>query len=257
MSEKVPPTSIGTATRADHGVLSPHERNRSLGFWSAVATTVLAATAFAVGITTPVRSGPSCTRSCLTYPYTDAAAFVPRDYLWLYPALLLALAFVALISYIHSVAREDRKVISQMALSFALLSAAALTMDYFIQLAVVQPSLLKGEVQGLAVLTEANPHGVFIALEDIGYLMMSVAFLFTGIVLHRGVRLERVIGWLMIVGSVATIGALLVLVLIFGSNLDYRFEVVAIAINWTVLIVAGTLLSILFRKKGHPDPAVR
>jgi CBS-domain-containing membrane protein len=61
----------------------------------------------------------------------------------------------------------------------------------------------------------------------------------------------------MIVGSIAAIGALLVLVLIFGSNLDYRFEVAAIAINCTVLIVAGILLGVLFRRNEPTNPAVR
>jgi hypothetical protein len=28
-------------------------------------------------------SGPNCLSDCITYPYTDVAAFVPGDYLWM------------------------------------------------------------------------------------------------------------------------------------------------------------------------------
>jgi hypothetical protein len=39
------------------------------------------------------------------------------------------------------------------------------------------PSLLKGEVGNLSLLSQYNPHGLFIALEDTSYLIMAVALL--------------------------------------------------------------------------------
>ena len=42
--------------------------------------------------------------------------------------------------------------------------AALLSADYFIQLRVIQPAILKRELDGLAPLSQYNPHGVFIAL---------------------------------------------------------------------------------------------
>jgi hypothetical protein len=56
----------------------------------------------AIAVATPPRSGPFCTmRSCVTAPYTDVAAFFPRDYLWMYPALLVTSLFVVLMACIH------------------------------------------------------------------------------------------------------------------------------------------------------------
>ncbi|MBO3751117.1 hypothetical protein J5X84_34020 [Streptosporangiaceae bacterium NEAU-GS5] len=49
--------------------------------WVALATAIAAIVSLAVAITTPAHSGPNCRNGCVTYPYTDAAAFVPRDYL--------------------------------------------------------------------------------------------------------------------------------------------------------------------------------
>ncbi len=229
----------------------PWKTESRLGFWSGVLTAVFAAAAFATGITTPPRSGPFCLNSCITYPYTNVASFVPGDYLWMYPGFVLALTFVALIACIHQYVKEDKRIFSQIGLSFALISAAAILIDYFIQLAVMQPSLLKGETEGLALFSQYNPHGIFIALEDLGYLMMSVALLFVGVGFTERARLERVIRWLFIISSLAAIGALIGLSLIYGQDLEYRFEVVVLTINWTVLIIAGVLLSILFKRAGR------
>jgi hypothetical protein len=165
----------------------------------------------------------------------------------MYPALLLVLVFVGLMACVHRYATGDKKLYSQLGLSFALICAVLIAADYFIQLAVMQPSLLKGETEGLSLFSQYNPHGIFIALEDLGYLMMSLAFLCTAAVLAGRGRLERALRWLFIFGSLGAIASLIALTLVYGVDLEYRFEVVAITINWTVLIVSGVLLSILFR----------
>lgn len=168
------------------------ENVRRLGVWAAVSTTLSTVAALGLGATTPPRSGSNCpnafVEACITYPYTDAAAFVPRDYYWMYPAVLMVLLFVVLVACIHYYADADKKIYSHIALCFAGISAAMLTTDYFIQLAVVQPSLLQGEVEGLSPFSQYNPHGIFIALEDIGYLMMAVVFLFAAPVFDRQER---------------------------------------------------------------------
>lgn len=227
-----------------------------LGFWTSILTAGSAAAALGIAVTTaPARSGPFClvdlVGSCVTYPYTDVAAFVPMEYLWMYPAFLMALLFVVLVVCIHHYASADKKVFSQIALSFAVISATAHTINYFIQLAVVQPSLLKGEVEGLSLFSQYNPHGIFIALEDIGYLMMGVAFLFVAVVFSQLERFERVIRLFLITSSVLAVGSLILLALLYGSDLEYRYEVVAILIDWTALIISGILLSLFFKRAGR------
>jgi hypothetical protein len=234
---------------------SARQRVCRLGFWTSILTAVAAAAALGIAVTTaPARSGPFClvdlVGSCVPYPYTDVAAFVPIEYIWMYPALLMALLFIVLVVCIHHYTAVDKQVFSQIALSFAVISAAAHAINYFIQLAVVQPSLLKGEVEGLSLFSQYNPHGIFIALEDIGYLMMGVAFLFIAAVFGQRERLERAIRLLFITSSVLAIGSLVSLALLYGSDLEYRYEVVAILIDWITLIVSGALLSVFFRRAG-------
>jgi len=156
--------------------------------------------------------------------------------------------FVILMACIHYLAANDKKIFSQIGLCFAVISAVAITTDYFIQLTVIQPSLLKGETEGLALFSQYNPHGIFIALEDLGYLMMSLAFLLAGTIFVKDERLERAIRWLLILSSLISIGSFIVLSLIYGQNLEYRFEVTIITINWITLIVVGILLSAFFRR---------
>ena len=219
-----------------------------LGFWSAILTAIFAASAFALGITTPPRSGPFCASACIPYPYTDVASFVPRDYLWMYPGILLAIIFVVLMTCIHYYTPDDRKIFSQIGLSFALISTALIAIDYFIQLSVIQPSLLKGETEGLSLFTQYNPHGIFIAFEDLGYLMMSLALLFASAAVPKRTGLERTIYWLFIISSIISNGTLIALSLLYGRNLEYRYEVTVLTINWVTLIAGGILLAIWFRR---------
>lgn len=218
-----------------------------LGFWSAILTAVLAAVFFTIGIATPARSGPFCGSSCVTYPYVSGlATFIPTDYFWLYPGFLLATVFVVLMACIHSYAADDKKIFSQLGLSFALIYATVITLDYFVQFVVVEPSILNGETAGLALFTQYNPHGIFIALEGLGYLMMSVALLFASVVFAGG-RLERAVRWLFVASFVLAVGSLPSLSLL-GYDI-VAFEVTILTINWTVLIASGMLLSVLFRRK--------
>lgn len=226
-----------------------------LGFWIAVALAVLTATAFALGMATPPRSGPFCTGPCIAYPYTSAAPFFPRDYLWMYPGMLLTPLFLLLVACIHCGVEDGRKVLSLIALCFASIAAAIITVDYMVQIEVIAPSLLKGEMDGVALFTQYNPHGVFIALEDLGYLMLSAAFFFTGAALSRATRLESAIRWIFLGSSLLAFAGYLVFSWHFGPSLGYRFEITVIAIDWTVLVVAGVLLSIYFRRIHRNRPA--
>ncbi len=219
-----------------------------LGFWVAILTALSAVTAFAIAVATPPISSPFCQSGCVTYPYANVVSFVPYDYIWMYPGILLTPMFVILMTCIHYYVDDEKKFFSQIGLCFALISAVAITTDYFIQIAVIQPSLLKGETEGLALFSQYNPHGIFIALEDLGYLMMSLAFLFAGIVFVKDERLVSAIRWLFILSSLMSIGAFIVLTLIYGQNLEYRFEVTIITINWITLIVAGIMLSMFFKR---------
>lgn len=227
---------------------SERELVTRFGLWLSILAGAAALAAFAIAITTaPARSGPFClVESCITYPYTDAAAFVPIEYLWMYPAALMAPLFVMVVISVQSLLAPERRPLTRFAAFFGAVSAIVLAVNYFIQFTVVEPSLLKGETEGLSLFSQYNPHGVFIALEDLGFLSLGISFLFAGTAVGSGSAVARAIRVICVVAAVMDIGALVVLGLIFGSELEYRFEVAAILIDWVAMIPIGILFAIFF-----------
>ena len=212
------------------------------GFWIALVTSVLTVITFALALTAIPNDVP--------YPFTSDVIVEqwPGDYLWMYPAMLLMLLFVALVASVHEYAPPARKVYSLLGLCAAIVAAGVLLIDYFIQVTVMQPSLEKGQLDGWAMLTQYNPNGVFIALEELGYLLMSLVFLCLAPVFVQKDRLERAIRWLLALSFAATVVALIVVSASRGIDRGDLFEIIVISIVWLTLIVAGPLLAVVFRR---------
>jgi hypothetical protein len=228
-----------------------------LGFYVALTVTILAIVTFGMAVCTPPVSGPFCKDSCIGYPYTEILSRFPRDYFWMYPAMLLAVFFVVLMACIHLYASDNKKIFSLIGLSFSILSSFALLTDYFIQISVIQPSLLNGETDGIAMLTQYNPHGVFIALEEVGYIMMGLTFIFIAPVFSGSGTLKSAIRWVFIICFILIIISFAMISIVFGIKREYRFEVVSITIDYITLIVSGILLSRLFKREMRNSLTVR
>jgi hypothetical protein len=223
-----------------------------LSLWVAVLTAVMAAVSLGMAITTLPRSGPYCQSDCVGYPYTDVAAFVPRDYLWMYPAVVLTLLTMVLVECIHNRIAPNRRLLSRIGVAFTIMGVAVLVVDYASQLTFLQTALLLGETEGLSPWSQYNPHGIFIALENVGYVLLNLGFLFIGVAMVRmASRLWRAAGWVFTAGGGLTMALLVFYSAFYRIRLDYRFEVAAIGVTWLVLIAAPVLLSIAFR---HPVP---
>ncbi len=238
-----------TATQSESTPLAHHIPAARLGMGAAIATALLAIIAFARAVTTLPISGPMCLVDCVDYPFTDVAAYVPHDYIWMYPAILLMLAALVLFVALHASAAPARSVFGQAALTFASMSAALILIDYYLQIAVMQPSIVRGESEGLALLTQYNAHGIFIALEDMGYFLMGIAFLFAAMLFGGRKGLERALYWVLLVGGLATVAGYFVLYAIYGINLEYRYEILSLSLAWATLCVAGGLLAFWFRRR--------
>jgi hypothetical protein len=220
-----------------------------VGFYSAILTAVITIITFALAMTAIPISGANCPGDCVEYPYLDTVSQYPKDFLWMFAAMLLVLVYVALMVSIHCYSDNRKKVFSQIGLSFAMIAAVVLLIDYYLQVSVVPVSLMNAETEGLAMLIQYNPHGIFLALEELGYLMMSLSFLFMATALSSTSRLEFGIRWIFAVGFVLVIISLAGISIIYGLERLDRFEVVAISIDWLILVINGILLAILFRRQ--------
>jgi len=228
---------------------------RRVGMWSAAATAATAAVSFGVAATTPPRTGPfAAPGAVIPYPFPDVAQFVPRDFVWMYLAVLMMLAFLVLAACIRECSTDQRKVFGTIGLCLSAASFTVIALDYFIQLRTVQPALLRGELDGLAILSQYNPHGVFIALEELGFLVMGLSFAFLAFALGSS-GLERAARWVYLVSSALMVAAFVGMSWYFGFALEYRFEVAAITIGWLTLMVSGSMLVFVFRRLAQRPPS--
>jgi hypothetical protein len=212
------------------------------GFWISVVTAVVTIATFALAMTALPDDVP--------YPFTSQVIIDqwPGDYLWMYPAMILMVLFVAWLAAIHETTPPARRTYSLLALSVGVIAAAVLLIAYYIQVTVMQPSIEKGQLDGWAMLTMYNPNGVFIALEELGYLLMSLAFLCLAAVFVGASRLERRIRWLFIGSFALSIGAFVVVFAVRGIDRGAVFEIIVISIVWLTLIVGGILTALVFRR---------
>ena len=232
---------------------------RRMATWAAAVTAAAATLALGIGVFTPPRGGVLCASGCIAYPYTDAAPFVAGDSIWIVPAIVMTLGFVIVTACLHELARPDGRLAGLVALALATLASALLVGDYAVHFMVVMPSLAKGDGALVTILSIYNPHGVFIALENAGYFVMGLAFLATaGAVAGTG-GLERAIRWVFLVAGLLAVGGLVVFAAVFGTDLDVRYEVAAISVDYLALMVGGGLLAVLFgrplrmRAESRPD----
>ncbi|MBN1202801.1 MAG: hypothetical protein JXJ20_13195 [Anaerolineae bacterium] len=237
---------------ASNGVLSASAdlaTSNRVGFYAGIATSIITIITFGLAMFAIPISGANCPSDCIQYPYLDTEAQFPRDYLWMIPAMLLTLGYVILMVSIHAYAPPQRKIFSQISLAFAIIAAMILIGDYYVQFSVVPVSVKNDETEGIALLTQYNSHGLFVALEEAGYLMMSLSFLFMAPVFAVQHRLASAIRWVFILGFVLPLVSLILISAAYGLERLDRFEVVVLSVDWLVLVVNGILLSLVFRNQ--------
>jgi hypothetical protein len=219
------------------------------GFWAALATAVTTLITFIVAILTPPLSGPLCTSGCFRYPYLDIAARFPRDYQWMFLAIVAIMLYLAFMVALSRRARPSGQAMAEFGLLVALMAGLILLGTYYVQLAVVQPSLLARETDGIALLTQYNPHGLFIALEELGYLLMSVSLACVSAGLSRATRAERFVRWLFLAGLGLSLLTFAFFLYRYGHRREYLFEISVIAIDWLVLIAGAFSMTVVFRRE--------
>lgn len=214
-----------------------------------LATALVTLGTFTVAFLTPPFSGPYCVEGCYAYPYLDIASRYPRDYYWMFPAMFTSAFFVLLLTSMHRLAPSSGRSFSLAGVGFGIMSATILVLNYYVQLAVVQPSLINGEHDGISLISQFNPHGLFIAMEEIGFILIALALLCM-------VPAFRVPGggsvrWTFIVFFALMLAAIIYYSIAYGLQREYRLEVAAISIAWFELIIGGILLFRYYSRQGR------
>jgi hypothetical protein len=218
------------------------------GLWAALGTAVTTTITFGVAVATPPLSGPLCKAGCFRYPYLDVVDRFPRDYFWMFPALAAIVFYIALLVALDGRAATENRVVTRLGIAFGVVAATTLLGDYYVQLAVIQPSLAGGEADGIALVTQYNPHGLFIALEELGYILTSLSLVCMVPSLRRSIGLERAVRYVFVGSFVLTISALGWFMLRNGHARSYLFEIAVISIDWTALVIGAAMLVFIFRR---------
>lgn len=216
---------------------------------SALLLSVLTLVTFGFAMTAVPPSGPYCPENCMGYPFPDILSYYPRDYYWMYLAIFQLFAFVIFMSANHYSVAEEKRLFSAVGMAFSLISATVLLIAYYTQFSVVPASIMHGETEGIALITQYNERGVFIAMEELGYITMSIALLFLSLTFSSKPALSSVIRVMLILAFPLTAGAFIFYSVKSGIHRSYMFEVAAITINWLLLIPAGFLIFIYFRRQ--------
>lgn len=194
-----------------------------VGFWSAVIV-ASAAIAFDIAV------GAS---RLLTAPWDVVGALVP--------SLVLAPAFLALIVSVHSSVPEEKRGWTRLAAAFAAVYVPLTTSAYVVELAVVEPLVMRGHAGRVALLTLTRMDSVLNAVDGLGYAFMSLAAVFAALAFEGG-RLERWIRRLFIATGILAVPILLT------YFVDRAF--IYLAGLWGITVPgAGILLAIYFRRR--------
>jgi hypothetical protein len=221
------------------------------GYYVSIVTAIITIITFGIAVSTPPLSGPFCKGNCFEYPYHEIISRFPRDYFWMFPAILLSFSYMIMMISVHKVVQGEKKLFSLIGTGFAVISTLILSLDYFVQVSFIQPSLLAGETEGIAMLSQFNPHGLFIILEEFGFVTMNISFFCLVPVFSGSARIERSLKITFITAFILMIISLAGVLIIYGINREYRFEVIIISITWIELIITAILFSRYFKNNNH------
>jgi hypothetical protein len=204
---------------------------RKLGFWSAVACTVLSvgyivAQLFEWAGLLGSAGGPGSASTPLGIA------------LLLIPSLLLGSSFLLLMLSLHHWTPEPRRVWSHAGVAFATAYVVLTGMVYFIQLTLVGPRIARGDTAGIEFLLFTPFDSFLYAVDILGYSFMSVATLVAAFALTRP-GVERTARRFMIANG---------LILPFIVLQMYWHPLIWVATLWAITFPGATLsLAVLFR----------
>lgn len=122
----------------------------------------------------------------------------------IYPSLLLALTYIIMLSCLHRILPEDKKLWSLIALSIGIVYAVMASINYNIQAVSVRQSLAAGETDGIAMFIPDNTHSIYNALAN-AYVYMAISMFFASFAFSTS-KLEKWIRGLLMVQIISAIG---------------------------------------------------
>jgi len=155
------------------------------------------------------------------------------------PSLFLGSAFLVLLVAMHDVTPSARRIWSRAALAFGIAYAVLISMNYYVQLALVAPRMAEGRVAGIEPFLFVPFDSFLYAVDILGYTFMSVSTLFLAFALEN-TGLQRRARWFLVANG---------LLIPFLALQMYWHSLIWIASLWAVTFPGATwTLALLFRR---------
>ncbi len=220
MSQQIHPLPLGgNAEIPEPAWKHPDRSVGQLGFWSSVVAAI-GSLGFSVAALLDLGH-------LLAFPWNHILSIAP--------SLLLAIAFLLVMVSIYHYAPIEKKLWSHIGLIFATMYATLNSLVYIVQLAVVIPHEIQGNVSDVAFLT-MNQGSFMEAINAIAYSLMSLSTLFASVV-FTGSRLKRSIRYLFIANGL--LAPIILLILAFRGLLP-------IGALWIITLPLSMILLAIF-----------
>lgn len=165
----------------------------------------------------------------------ESASTVTGIIVLLTPSLFLGLAFLVLMTAVHQYTPAEKKIWTHVALVFATIYTTLISINYYIQLTLVAPHLLRGEIESVRFLLFTPFDSFLYSVDILGYSFMSLSTLFAGFAFAKG----KVRTFLICNG----------LILPFIALQTYYHPLIWVASLWAVTFPGSTIsLAMMFRR---------
>ena len=155
------------------------------------------------------------------------------------PSLFLGSSFLVLVVSIHQLASADRKVWGHAAVAFATIYAVLTGTVYFVQLTLVAPRIVGGQIAGIEMFLFKPFDSFLYSVDILGYSFMSMSTLFAARVFTGG-GLNRVARLFLTANG---------FLIPFVALQNYFHPLIWVAALWAVTFPGSTwTLAILFRR---------
>lgn len=157
------------------------------------------------------------------------------------PSLFLGTTFAVLMVSVHYYAPADRKIWSHLGIVFASIYAVLISINYYVQLTLVVPRMLRGDVEDIRFLLFVPFDSFLYAVDILGYSFMSLSTLFAAFV-FRGPGLERTVRRFLLANG---------LILPFIALQNYYHPLIWIAALWGITFPGAMIsLATLFKRSA-------
>ncbi len=155
------------------------------------------------------------------------------------PSLFLGTSFLVLMVSVHYFAPENKKIWSHIGIVFATIYTVLISINYYIQLTLVVPHLLRGDVESIRFLLFVPFDSFLYSVDILGYSFMSLSTLFAAFVFSK-TRLERTVRWFLIANG---------LLLPFIALQNYYHPLIWPAALWAITFPGATIsLAVMFNR---------